>query len=126
MEEIDDQQENEYEKAGWIVFEDGAFISKNNWLVRQWTRIGLIIGLWIGMMALWHVTVLGLVVQSQNIILGSGLLTEGQEGSTYVTYLATFLFFAYFSFRVSKFTGKRLFEKYLNEFLIHFKEDWKK
>ncbi len=120
MEEIDDQD------SEWITFDDGAFISRKNWLVRQWTRVGIISGLWIGMMALWHVSVLGLVVQSQNLILGSGLLTEGQEGSTYVSYLATFLFFAYFSFRVSKSVGNRVFTKYLNEFLIHFKEDWKK
>jgi len=120
MEAIDDQD------SEWITFDDGAFISRKNWLVRQYTRLGMNIGLWLGMMALWHVTVLGLVVQSQNLIIGSGLLTEGQLGSTYVSYLATFLFFAYFSFRVSKFVGNRLFTKYMSEFLIHFKEDWKK
>lgn len=118
--EIDDQRNEEK----WITFEDGAFISKRNWIIREWTRIGIICGMFIGFMLFWNVTVLNLVSQSHNIILESAILDDLQTGSLYFSYLGGFLVLAFFSFVIARHYGNKLFAKYMNDFLVHYKEDW--
>jgi len=103
---VDDQVNEEK----WITFEDGAFITTKNWKIRQVVRMVLISSIF----AVPFTAILYFTYLDQSDTFRLILQFVGIVG----------LFFI--SFRIAKWLGSGLFVKYMNDFLVHYKEDWKK
>lgn len=105
MEKIDDQTKEE-----WITFEDGAFITARNWRLRQLCRIILINTIFV--VPLVTILYFSYVNQSDTFQI--------------ILQIAGIAALLYFSFRIARWLGNVLFGKYMNDFLVHYKEDWMK
>ena len=96
------------EQENWITFEDGAVISKRNWKLRNLSKIAL-------SLAIFSVPFIAI---SYVVVISADGLTE------FLAAVGLGALF-YVSFRCSRFIGNLLFFKFLNDFLIHYKNDWR-
>ncbi len=98
----------EQEQENWITFEDGAFISKRNWKLRNISKIAL-------SLAIFSIPFLAI---SYVVVISADGLTE------FLAAVGLGALF-YVSFRFSRFIGNLLFFRLMNDFLIHYKDDWR-
>ncbi len=105
--EEQDQQDSQWKQEGnWITFEDGSFISKRNWNIRNITRIAIILGIFsVGFIAIGYLVISTNYTEFLQVVGILGLLLT--------------------SFIIARGLGNKLFYSKMNDLLIHFKDDWR-
>jgi len=94
------------EEGSWITFEDGSFISKRNWKIRNLTRITMILGIFsVGFIAIGYLVISTNYTEFLQVVGILGLLL--------------------ISFIIAKGLGNKIFHSKMNDLLIHFKDDWR-
>jgi len=94
------------EDGNWITFEDGSFISKRNWKIRNITRIAMIFGIFsVGFIAIGYLVISTNYTEFLQVVGILGLLL--------------------ISFIIAKALGNKIFYKKMNDLLIHYKDDWR-